>query len=119
MAKKAPEMKPADVTRRLREFLAAKPEFAEVARGPLQIEFTGRQRDFWIIDPDGRVRRGRSKLPELVVRMAWSHFRELVTHGRATHWFAAYRNEQIRVEGDPALESKLLQMLMALADEES
>ena len=119
MAKKTPELTPASVTRRLREFLAAKPELGQVVRGPLQLEFTGRQREFWIIDPNGRVRRGRSKLPELVVRIAWSHFRELVAHGRANHWFGAYRNEQIRVEGDPALERKLLQLLMALADEES
>lgn len=119
MAKAAPEFTPAVVTRRLREFLAARPGFASVVKGPLQLEFTGRKSEFWIVDPNGRVRRGRSKLPELVVRMAWSQFRELVAHGRPTHWFAAYRNEQIRVEGDPALERKLLQLLMELADSES
>lgn len=118
MAKEAPAFTPALLTRRLRAFLAARPEFARVVGGQVQLEFTGREQIYWIIEPDGRVRRGRSKLPEMVVRVAFSHFRELVEHGRATHWFAAYRNEQLRVDGDPAVERKLLQMLMELADEE-
>lgn len=118
MAKAATGLTPAKLSRGLRAFLAKKPEFGRAVRGQIQLEFTGREHEFWVIDPDGRVRRGRSKLPELVVHVTWTHFRELVARGRPTHWFAAYRSEQIRIEGDPQIERKLLQMLMELADEE-
>ena len=119
MPKKAPGLTPVQLSRRLRAFLSKKPEFARAVRGTVQLEFSGRGREFWMIEPDGRVRRGRSKLPEIVVRVTWSHFQELVERGRPTHWFAAYRNEQIRIEGDPEIERKLLQLLMELEDEEA
>lgn len=119
MPKKALGLTPAQLSRRLRAFLAKKPEFARAVRGTLQLEFSGREHDFWMIEANGRVRRGRSRLPEIVVRVAWSHFQELVARGRPTHWFAAYRNEQIRIEGDPEIERKLLQLLMELEDEEA